>query len=510
MGRADQVIAFIEGLRITAGADAGKPFILRDWQRDIIRAIYDPVDENGRRLARTALLTMGRKNGKTALASALCLCHLFGPESEERGQVYSAAADRSQAAIIFNEAAAMVRADPELDAICNIVESTKRIVHYRSGSFYQAVSSESRTAHGFSASCIIYDELAQAPNRKLFDVLTTSTAARSEPLTIVISTVAADPNHIMSELVEYGRKITGGILDDPTFKPFIFEVPPEADPWDEANWRLANPALGDFRSLQEMRQYAAQAQRIPARESTFRALYLNQAVDAEARFLSSTDWLACAGSVDAEALRGRPCWGGLDLSSTRDLTAFVLYFPEDGGAVLPYFWVPGDRLDEREDRDRVPYRTWARQGHIEATPGRAIDKLAIAFRLAEAAATFDIRAIAYDRWRVEDLMKVLSDEGISLPLNGWGQGFKDMAPAVDALEAAVLDGRLTHPENPVLTWCASNAVLQIDPAGARKIAKDRSVDRVDGLVALAMAIGIHSREPGPVAYDFSKSILVSV
>jgi phage terminase large subunit-like protein len=509
MARSDRVIAFIENLKITSGAHAGRPFILRDWQKDIIRGIYDPADDTGRRAVRTALLTMGRKNGKTALAAALVLVHLIGPEREPRGQIYSAAADRKQAALIYEEVAAMVRADPDLDGLVNILDSVKRIVHYGSGSFYQAISSESRTAHGLSPSLTIYDELAQAPNRKLYDVLATSTAARAEPLTLVISTMSSDPTHVMSELVDYGRQVLDGVIEDATFKPFIFSVPQDADPWNEENWYLANPALGDFRSIEEMRQFAAQAQRIPSKEAAFRNLYLNQPVDAEQRFIASTDWEGCGGAVDPKALRGRPCWGGLDLSSTTDLTALTLYFPEDGGAVLCWFWLPGDRLADREDRDRVPYTVWRTQGFLETTPGRAIDKQAIAFKLAEIAATFDIQAIAFDRWRIADLEKALSDDGIDLPLATWGQGFKDMGPAVDAFEAAVLDRRIRHGGNPVLRWCVSNAVTIADPAGSRKVAKDRSTGRVDGLVALIMALGLHAREPAPRKYDFSRPLVVT-
>lgn len=509
MERADRIIQFIEGLAITSGTLAGQPFRLRDWQKALIRDIYDPVDEQGRRRIRTALITMPRKNGKTGLAAGLVLAHLLGPEREMRGQIYSAAADRQQAALTFNECAAMIRADPELSSRVNIIESVKRIVHYASGSFYQALSSDSKTKHGLSASVIVYDELAQAPNRHLWDVLTTSTAARAEPLTVVISTQSSNPHHVMSEQVDYGAKVSAGIIDDPTYHAIIYAAPSDADIWDERTWFDCNPALGDFRSLEEMRTYAAQARRIPAREATFRNLYLNQRVDAEQRFISSTDWDACNGLVDPEALRGRPCWAGLDLSSTQDLTAFVLYFPDDH-ALLPFFWVPGDRIGEREDRDKVPYRTWRNQGHIEAPPGRAIDKRSIAYRLAELAATYDIKGVAYDRWRIEDLKHLLVDEGIDLPLIPWGQGFKDMAPAVDAFEALVLDAKLQHGGHPVLTWNVSNAVIQTDPAGARKVAKDKSIERVDGLVAAIMAIGLHAREPKPKEYDFSGDMIIAI
>lgn len=500
LSRAARVIAFVESLTITVGRGAGKPFKLRGWQKDIIRAIYGRTDRAGRRIVRTALITMPRKNGKTGLAAALALCHLFGPEAEPRGQVYSAAADRNQAAIIYREMKAMIEACEALTARAIIRDFTKSIEDSETGSTYQALSADARSKHGFSASCIIYDELAQAPDRELFDVLTTSTAAREEPLIMVISTQTNDPHHVMSELVDYGRKVQAGVIEDPTFHASIFEAPAEADPWDESTWHACNPALGDFRSLEEMRTYAAQARRIPAREATFRNLYLNQPVDADERFIPGAEWDACAGAVVPSTLRGRPCWAGLDLSSTRDLTALILYFPEDDGAVLPFFWVPKDAVAEREDRDRVPYRVWIDQGHIEATPGRAIDRRAIARRLAEIASAFDVRGVAYDRWRFDDLSVVLADEGIDLPMKPWGQGYKDMGPAVDMLEALILDRNLRHGGNPVLTWCASNAVVTADPAGARKLDKAKSVDRIDGIIALTMAVGLHAREPAQTEY----------
>ena len=505
MERPDRVIRFIENLTITSGEHAGEAFVLRDWQKDIIRGIYGPANEIGRRQIRTSLITMPRKNGKTQLAAALCLAHLLGPESEVRGQIYSAAADRQQASLIFNEAKAMIEAAPELSERVNIIESVKRIVHYQSGSFYQALSADAKSKHGFSASFIIYDELAQAPNRQLFDVLTTSTAARAEPLTVVISTQSNDPNHIMSELVDYGRQVQDGIADDPTFHAVIYEAPEESDVWDEEVWSACNPALGDFRSIDEMRTAAKQAQRIPARESAFRSLYLNQRVDADQRFISAADWMACSEVFDPEDLVGRPCWCGLDLSSTTDLSAFILYFPEDQGRVLPFFWLPRGTIEKREHSDKVPYRLWSDQGYCELNNGRAIDKYAIAYRLAELQSKFDIQMIAYDRWRMADLRKLLEDEGIDLPLCDWGQGYKDMGPAVDVFETAVIDRKITHPNNPILNWNVANAVVESDPAGARKISKVKAIDRVDGAVALTMAVGLHAREPEP--FDFETGFI---
>lgn len=494
LSRAGRVIAFLESLPITAGAHAGRKMKLRPWQRQEIEAVYR-ADGKGRRIVRTWLFTLPRKNGKTALAAGLALCHLVGPEAEPRGQVYSAAADRNQAALLYAEMRAIIDAVDWMQQRIIVRDFNKHLEDAETGSIYQALSADARTKHGFSASFIVYDELAQAPNRDLYDVLTTSTAARAEPLTVVISTQNADPLHVMSELVDYGRQVIDGTIEDPTFHATIYSAPMDADPWAEETWRACNPALGDFRSLEEMRTSAKQAQRIPARESAFRLLYLNQPVEADDRFIHAADWLACKAEIDRAALIGKRCWAGLDLSSTRDLSALVLYFPDDGGAILPFFWCPADELDKREDVDRVPYRTWARAGLIEPTPGRSINKQAIALRLADVAQQYRLQAVAYDRWSIEELRRIMADEGIRLPLVEFGQGYKDFSPALAATESAILDRRITHDGSPILTWNLANAVVDTDPAGNRKLSKDRARERIDGLVALAMALGQHAKEP---------------
>ena len=508
LSRAGRVIAFVQSLTITAGADAGKRFRLRSWQKAIIRRVYDPQTADGRRIVRTALLTMARKNGKTGLFAALALAHLCGPEAEPRGQVYSAAADRNQAAIIFREMKAMVLADAYLSGRVIVRDFSKELEDSETGSTFNALSSDVGTKHGFSASFVVYDELSQAPDRQLFDVLETSVGARAQPLFWIISTQSSDPKHILSELVDYARDVNAGVIEDASFAGFIFEAPADADIWDEKVWALANPALGDFRSLDEMRAYAAKAKRLPARQAIFRNLYLNQRIDATAFYISGTDWNACAGVIDMDALRGQRCFGGLDLSSTRDMTAFVLWFP-DAGIVLPFFWIPGAELEERERADRVPYRVWRDLQLLEAPAGRAIDKRAVARRVAEITAPFDLVAVAYDRWRIEDFKVTLAEEGIDLPLREWGQGFKDMAPALDALEDLVIDRKLRHGAHPVLTWNLSNAVCDIDATAARKLNKRRARARIDGLQALCMAVGIAAREPAPMVYDFSRPLVLS-
>lgn len=489
----DRIIAFAEALPITSGMHAGKNVLFREWQKAFIRRVYGPLREDGRRRVRTALFSLPRKNGKTAICAILALAHLCGPAAERRGQVFSAAADRDQASLIFNEMRAMIEATPWLESRCNIQQFRKAIEDDVTGSVYQAMSSDARKAHGLSPSFVICDELAQWKNRELYDNLVTGTGARAEPLVVVIGTQAKDDQHLMSELVDYGQKVIDGEVDDPTFSATIYRAPEDADPWALETWEACNPALGDFRSLEEMETFAEQAQRIPAREAVFRNLYLNQRVDSEVRFIAAADWQRCAGEVDPVSLYGKPCYIGLDLSSTRDLTAAVSFFP-DGGEVVPFFFVPGDNMREREDTDRVPYATWQKEGFLTATRGRAVDKKAVAQCLAQLCADYDVKAVAYDRWRMEDLKRILDDEGINLPLVGFGQGFQSMSPAVDAMEALVLDGKLNHGGHPVLTWNCSNCVVDTDPAGNRKLSKKRSREKIDGMVALIMAIGVWSSE----------------
>jgi len=503
LSRAERVIKFIETeLVITAGEHAGRPFKLRRWQKRFIRAVY-ATGRNRRRKVRTAVLSMARKNGKSALAAALCLAHLVGPECEERGQCYSAAADRDQASLIFNELEALIQRVPWIEERVNVKRFTKEIEDLTTGSIYKALSSDAKTKHGFSASFIIYDELAQAPNRTLFDVLTTSTGARAEPLTIVISTQAADDFHVMSELIDYGLAVQREEVEDPTFHLELYAAPEGADLLDEDAWQAANPALGDFRSLEEMRTAAQQAVRIPSREPAVRNLYLNQRVEAEERFIPAAEWDACADSYTERDLRGRPCFGGLDLGSTRDLTSLGLYFPHDGGALLSWSWCPGDNLREREERDRVPYRQWADKGLIEPTPGRGTDKRYVALRLAEIAAVYDVQLIGFDRWSMAELERILAEEGIDLPLQPFGQGYREQGPAVRALEEAILNRTLRHNANPLLTWAVSNVVPNTDPTGAVKLDKDRARERIDPVVAAVMAIGLAAREPERKGYDFS-------
>lgn len=499
LSRAERVIAFVESLPITKGFGAGERVQLLPFQRDWIEAIY-ATDEAGRRRVRTGLLSVARGQGKTVLAALLCLCHLVGPEAEQRGECYSAAATRDQAALIFAEMEAVIAETPWIAARVNVQRFHKVIEDGLTGSKYRALASDGASVHGIAASFIVADELAQWHKRELFDVLRTSMGKRREPLMLTIGTQSPRAENIMSELVDYAERINRGEMEDPSFHGVVYAAPEGAALDDPEAWRAANPALGVFVSAEQLSDEAARAKRLPTFEPAFRNLHLNQRVDAEPKAINPAEWAACGGAVDIEALRGRPCYGGLDLSSVRDLSALVLYFPEDGGAVLAYFWCPKDNLSVKEETDRVPYRTWAAQGFIEATPGAAIDKHFIASRMAMVAASFDVRGIAFDRYAFEDLRVLLDREGVTLPLTPWGQGFASMGPAVAAFEAALIEGRLCHGGHPVLTWNASNLVFDRDAAGNAKPNKARSIDRIDGMAALIMACGIAARDGGPETY----------
>jgi phage terminase large subunit-like protein len=503
----ERVIAFAEELPITSGKLAGTPMRLREWQKEFIRAVYGP-QVDGRRVVRTALLSLPRKNGKSQIAAVLALAHLCGPCVEMRGQVFSAASDRNQASIIFREMVAIIDRTPWMVDRLNIRSFNKLIEDDASGSTYEALSSDARKAHGLSPSFVVCDEIAQWRGRDLYDNLTSGMGARVEPLCIAIGTQAADDENLMSELVDYGQKVIDGETDDQTFHTTIYRAPDDADPWEESTWFACNPALDDFKSLEDMRTAADQARRIPARVGPFKNLHLNMRVDAAEYFLTREDWDACGDPVDPATLYGRPCFAGLDLSSVDDLTALVLYFLDDGGAVVPYFWLPKDGIRTLEDKSRNPYRVWSDAGYIELTPGRSVDYRFVVRRLAQVASDFDLKGVAFDRWRIKALERIMAEEGINLPMKEWGQGFKDMAPAVDTLEAAVLDGKLRHGGNPILRSHVANCALEFDAAGNRKFSKKRSREKIDGVVALSMAMGLASREEVKPAFVFDPGALM--
>lgn len=437
---------------------------------------------------------MARKNGKTALIAALVLCHLVGPEAVVNGEIYSAANDKEQAGIVFKYVRQIIELSPELTSILEVIRSTKTVVNHRMGASYTALSADAETKHGLNPFVVIYDELAQSKNRDLFDTLDTAQGAQDEPLFFTISTQSNDPQHPLSEMIDDGLNAA-----DPSIVVHLYEMPEEIeDIFDEANWIGPNPALGDFRSLPEIQSYARRAKRLPSMENAFRNLYLNQRVSLQSTLFSRTVWLACAGQVEFKP--GEELILALDLATTTDLAALAVTDIE-GTRLDCYFWKPEDLLEEHGRRDRQNYAVWYNQGLLEPCPGKTIDTTSIAMKIAGLMSTYRIAGLAYDRWRIANLIKDLDrigvdasdDENASLQIVPWGQGFKDMSPAIDAFETKVIEGVLTHSNNPVLNWNIANAIVSSDPAGNRKLDKAKSRMRIDGAQASAMALGLVDR-----------------
>lgn len=489
--RALQAKQFIEGLKHTKGEFAGKPFILTKWQWDrIIQPLFGTLNKDGSRQYRTAYIELPRKQGKTTLAAGIALYLTFG-DGEYGAEIYSAANDREQASLVFNEAADMVR-QTGLAKHAKVIDSTKRIVFYKRNSFYRAISAEAFTKWGYNAHGIIYDELHAAPNRELWDVLTTSQGARRQPLIVVITTAGYDRNSICWELHDYAKKVEQGIVKDKTFLPVIYAAGDDDNWLDEGVWAQANPALmvkgneNAFRQIDEIRMLAKRAQETPALEMTFRRLYLNQWVNSSERWLKMDTWDSCNGKVEAED--GRTCYAGLDLSSTTDLTALALDFPREDGThdAMMRYWIPEDTAVEKEKKDRVPYRLWAKQGFITLTPGNVIDYDFILQELLQLRQKYNIAEIAFDRWGATKLVQDLIDEGFTtIP---FGQGFASMSAPTKELMTLALSKKIRHGGHPVLRWNADNLVVQMDPAGNLKPDKVKATQKIDGMVALIMAL----------------------
>lgn len=498
--RADRVIAFIEFLTIPEGRGVGEPIRLDKFQIKWIRDVYR--EKNGRRVVRRAILSIARKNGKSTLMAALALVHLVGPEALVNSQIISAGNDTEQAAVVFKLAAIMVRADGELLSMINIIDSTKRMVCWHNGNVYRAISAEADKKHGMSPVVFIYDELAQAKNRDLFDALDTAQGAHDEPLGIIISTQSNDPKHPLSEMIDDG--LSG--LDE-TIVCHLYAVPDDPDEpgyvediFDERVWKLANPGLGTVRSVEDLRAMARRAQRMPSFENTFRNLALNQRVTRMTTLISKADWKACGGEVKFEP--GERIILSLDLATTTDLACLGAMAVEGKARFQPHFWKARDLVEEHTKRDRFRYDLHAKNGLLELSDGRVINTGDIARKIEWYMRNYDVVGLVYDPHRIEYLKKdldalgieVYEEEGMGgLRLFPWRQGFISMAPALDALETLVLNYELVHPKHPILTWNVSNAVVVTDPAGNRKFDKEKSRLRIDGAQTLAMAAGKRSQ-----------------
>lgn len=497
---ADKAVRFFERVLVHCDGEwAGVPFELMDWQRDrLIRPLFGTLRDDGLRQYRTCYVEVPRKNGKSELAAGIALYLLFA-DGEPGAQIYGAASDRDQASIVFRVASEMVRRAPVLPTRSKIVDSTKRILIPASASFYRAIPADAAGSHGFNASGVVVDEVHTQPNRDLIDVLNTSTGARRQPLTFYITTAGYDRNSICYELHDYALKVQSGVIEDPTFLPVVYSAAEDEDWTDPAVWASANPSLGITVKLEYIERECRRAQETPAYENTFRRLHLNQWTRQETRWLPLAAWDECA--AQSGDLDGRLCYGGLDLSSTTDISALVLAFPNDDGTidVLPWFWIPGENIEERERRDRVPYGLWAQQGYVIPTEGNVIDYGFIRAKINELAARYNIAEIAHDPWNATQLSLDLTGDGVEMiPTR---QGYASLSAPTKELLNLVLARKIRHGGNPVLRFMADSCVVTTDAAGNIKPAKDKSTARIDGIVAAIMAVDRCSRNEGVSVYE---------
>ena len=490
--KAQRVVRFIEALRHTKGEFHGQPFHLLPWQEKIIRDVFGTVrdDDLSMRQYTTAYIEIPKKNGKSELGAAIALNMLIN-DDEWKAEVYSCASDRQQAAIVFDVAVDMVRQSPALMKRVKIIPSTRRMIYQPTGSIYQVLSSEVATKHGLNVSACIFDELHTQPTRALYDVMTQGSGdARRQPLWFLLTTAGTDRNSICWEVHQKALDILEGRKNDPRFYPVLFGLPDEADWTSEENWYRANPSLDHTITIDKVRDAFRKAQETPADENQFRQLRLNQWVKQSVRWMPMDKWDECGGVVDPYALEGRACYAGLDLSSTSDLTALVLVFPptseDEPYIALPFFWLPEETLSLRVRRDHVPYDQWAKRGYIQTTEGNVVHYGFIERFICELGERYDIREIAHDRWNATMMVQTLEDDGFTMV--PFGQGFKDMSPPTKELMRIVLEHKLCHGGHPVLRWNMDNAFVRTDPAGNLKLDKEKSTEKVDGAVALVMAL----------------------
>ncbi|KEI05971.1 terminase large subunit [Clostridium botulinum] len=488
--KAERAVKFINNLKHTKGVWHGVPFDLLPWQDKIIRDIFGTVKDNGYRKYNTAYVEIPKKNGKSEIAAAIAL-YLTCADSEWGAEVYGCAADRQQASIVFDVAVDMVDQCPALKRRIKPIISQKRLVYIPTGSYYQVLSSEAFSKHGLNVHGVIFDELHAQPNRELFDVMTKGSGdARMQPLFFLITTAGTDRNSICYEVHQKADDILRGKKHDPTFYPVIYGIKDEDDWSLEENWYKANPSLGHTIPIEKVRDAYISAKENPAEENIFRQLRLNQWVKQSVRWMPMDIWDKCSFEVNFEKLKGRECYGGLDLSSTNDITAFVLIFPpipnDDKYYVIPYFWIPEENLKLRVRRDHVPYDIWKKQGFLNTTEGNVIHYAFIENFIGELGKKFNIKEIAFDRWGAVQMVQNI--EGLGFTVVPFGQGYKDMSPPTKELMKLTLEQKIAHGGHPALSWMMDNIYVRTDPAGNIKPDKEKSTEKIDGAVALIMAL----------------------
>ena len=496
--KADRAVTFIENLCHTKGKWAGTPFWLLPWQEQLIRDIFGIVKPDGNRQFRTAFVEICKKVGKSELAAAVALYLLYA-DNEPSAEVYGAAADRQQASIVFDVAKQMVEMSPALMKRSKLMGATKRIVNYSNAGYYQVLSAEVGGKHGFSVSGLVFDEIHTQPNRQLYDVLTKgSSDARQNPLHFIITTAGNDRHSIAYELHTKAVDILEGRRVDPTFYPVVYGLKDDEDWEDEANWYKVNPSLGYTVDIERLRDAYREAKQNPADEITFKWLRCNMWVSSTVAWIPDAIYMRGNEPIDMDALAGRDCYAGLDLSSTGDITALVLIFPprdeEEKYVLLPYFWIPEETIPRRVKANSVPYDIWEKQGYIMSTEGNVIHYDFIEKFIMDLSEKYHILEIAVDRWNATQMIQNLEGEGFTIV--PFGQGFSSMSAPTKEFYRLLMEGRIIHGGNPVLRWMAGNVVIDTDPAGNIKVTKAKSKEKIDGIVAAIMALDRCIRQEG--------------
>lgn len=496
--KADRAVTFIENLCHTKGKWAGTPFWLLPWQEQLIRDIFGIVKPDGNRQFRTAFVEICKKVGKSELAAAVALYLLYA-DNEPSAEVYGAAADRQQASIVFDVAKQMVEMSPALMKRSKLMGATKRIVNYSNAGYYQVLSAEVGGKHGFSVSGLVFDEIHTQPNRQLYDVLTKgSSDARQNPLHFIITTAGNDRHSIAFELHTKAVDILEGRRVDPTFYPVVYGLKDDEDWEDEANWYKVNPSLGYTVDIERLRDAYREAKQNPADEITFKWLRCNMWVSSTVAWIPDAIYMRGNEPIDMDALAGRDCYAGLDLSSTGDITALVLIFPprdeEEKYVLLPYFWIPEETIPRRVKANSVPYDIWEKQGYIMSTEGNVIHYDFIEKFIMDLSEKYHILEIAVDRWNATQMIQNLEGEGFTIV--PFGQGFSSMSAPTKEFYRLLVEGRIIHGGNPVLRWMAGNVVIDTDPAGNIKVTKAKSKEKIDGIVAAIMALDRCIRQEG--------------
>ena len=496
--KADRAVTFIENLCHTKGKWAGTPFWLLPWQEQLIRDIFGIVKADGNRQFRTVFVEICKKVGKSELAAAVALYLLYA-DNEPSAEVYGAAADRQQASIVFDVAKQMVEMSPALMKRSKLMGATKRIVNYSNAGYYQVLSAEVGGKHGFSVSGLVFDEIHTQPNRQLYDVLSKgSSDARQNPLHFIITTAGNDRHSIAYELHTKAVDILEGRRVDPTFYPVVYGLKDDEDWEDEANWYKVNPSLGYTVDIERLRDAYGEAKQNPADEVTFKWLRCNMWVSSTVAWIPDAIYMRGNEPIDVDALAGRDCYAGLDLSSTGDITALVLIFPprneDEKYVLLPYFWIPEETIPRRVKANSVPYDIWEKQGYIMSTEGNVIHYDFIEKFIMDLSEKYHILEIAVDRWNATQMIQNLEGEGFTIV--PFGQGFSSMSAPTKEFYRLLMEGRIIHGGNPVLRWMAGNVVIDTDPAGNIKVTKAKSKEKIDGIVAAIMALDRCIRQEG--------------